>query len=424
MRQRAKIVIGAILSGAIDLTLGSAAQAQINGRSLANAAEADAVGSRPRLAYDAVGIDLGSFLMYPSAEAKLTYDDNVYDSDVDRRSDANFVFSPKVLIQSQWSRHSLSFTANADIQRYTKLHSENNDQYAVALDGRFDISQAIALGADGSYGRHSEPRGSLGDVIIGGEPSRYDEGVGKLTATVTAGDVLLTANGGVEYYNYLPVLVGDTRVSQDYRDRNVYSASLRADYSVGPGLRLFVTGSDNVQRYTTNFGDIDQNSHGYEILGGVSFGLTELLSGEIGIGYLSQSYAQQSFGTVAGISYNGKLIWNPTTLLTVTLTGDRTLQQSPLFDQSGIIEDSFGATVDYELLRNLVLSLSGKGIFDDYRGIDRHERLYTLDFSGRYLINRMLEADLEFNHRQERATGLLGRQYTGSSVSLGLTVKK
>jgi hypothetical protein len=418
------IFAGPVVSIAIAFGGGGAAQSQVVGRSLANAAEADAVALRPRLAYDAAGLDLGSFVVYPSVETKLTYDDNVYDSAVDRRSDGNLVISPKIRVQSQWARNSLTFAAGADIQRYRALHTENNNQYSFAADGRFDISQAVALSADTSYGRYTEPRGSLGDVVIGGEPGRYDHATAAATATAQTGDVLLTASGGVEYYNYLPIQVGDSLVSQDFQDRIAYTASLRADYSVGPGLRIFVSGSGNIQRYRSEFVGIDQNSHGIAVLTGIAFGLTELISGEVGVGYLSQSYAQPSFGTVAGVTYSGKVVWNPTTLLTLTLNGNRTLQQSPLFDQAGVLEDSVGMKVDYEFLRNFLISLSGTGVIDDYRGIDRHELLYAVDLTGQYLINRVLAIDLDFNHRHESASGTFVRKYSGSSVSLGLTVKK
>ena len=418
------IFAGPVLSVAIAFGWSAAAQSQVIGRSLANAAEADAVALRPRLAYDAAGLDLGSFLVYPSVETKLTYDDNVYDSDVDRRSDENLVISPKIRVQSQWARNSLALTAGADIQRYRALHTQNNNQYSFAADGRFDISRAVALSVDTSYGRYTEPRGSLGDVVIGGEPGRYDHATAAATATAQTGDVLLTASEGVEYYNYLPIRLNDSLVSQDYQDRIAYSAGLRGDYSVGPGLRVFVSGSDNIQRYQSEFGGINQNSHGISVLSGIAFGLTELISGEVGVGYLSQSYAQPSFGTVAGVTYSGKIVWNPTTLLTVTLNGNRTLQQSPLFDQAGVLEDSAGMKVDYEFLRNLLISLSGTGVIDDYRGIDRHEMLYAVDLTGQYLINRVVAIDLDINHRHESATGTLVRRYSGSSVSLGLTLKK
>ncbi len=417
--------VGAASAVCIGLNAASAhAQQLAVSQSLAVAAQDEAVMSRSRPDYDAVGISVDGFRVFPSLEGALEYDDNIYNSDNNKRADESFIISPKVEVQSQWDRHALNLSAGGAFDRYFKLGSEDTDQYNFDGNGRLDITHAIALDLDGSFARRAEARGSFGDVIIGGEPSRYNDAAAKGKFVVQFANVTIAAGGGVEDFNYLPIHINDVVFSQNYRDRLEADGSLRLDYAVGPGLRAFVAGTYNNQNYRERVDGIEQDSHGYDVLGGVNFGLTHLLSGEIGIGYISQKYVQPGFGTIGGFSYEGKLVWNPTALVTLTAAAAKTLQQSPLTDQQGILEDNLSLKVDYELLRNLILSLRGSGVFDRYKGIDRRDRLYVADFNVRYLINRALEAGLLVNHRHQGSLGIIGRKYSGSSVSFSLTVKR
>ena len=42
---------------------------------------------------------------------------------------------------------------------------------------------------------------------------------------------------------------------------------------------------------------------------------------------------------IGGLAYNVRLTWNPTPLTTVTVTGARTIQQSPFANQAGILKN-------------------------------------------------------------------------------------
>jgi len=392
--------------------------------SLADFALTQSVLARSRPDYDALGIKAGGFDVYPLLQTSFSYNDNIYNSDILKRADEAFTLQPDITARSHWTRHALVLDAGATLTRFVDTPSENSDQYHVTADSRLDVTHAITAALGGGYQRLVEARGSFGDVIVGGEPTRFDTYNAHGSTTVEVSRFLVTPGLSYIAYSYLNVFDGDAVISQSYRDHHEVDASMRIDYSVSPGLRLFGTGVYNTQLYTHHVDGLSQNSHGFTALAGVTFGLSELMSGEFGVGYLEENYVDPRLSNVDGFSYEGKLTWNPTPLLTVTLGASKTLQQSPFVNQTGILVDNVGLTLDYELLRNLILSASGGFESDDYRGIDRHDRLYTEQVRARYLVNRMLEAGLVLDHRQQTTSGTVGRQYAGTSVSLTASLKR
>lgn len=399
------------------------AHAQLTGQTLADVADAESVGARWRGAYDPSGIAIGAFTLNSSIEARATYDSNVYNTDAVRRSDKIFNLAPHVDLQTRSPDFDLTLRGDANIQRFASLSAENNEQYDFSADSRISLSRAAGVSLSAFHGRHSELRGTLGDIVVGA-PNQYVRTGGEAGAAVDVDGIVLSATGRVEKINYLAVKLGDDTFTQDYRDRTAYTGTLRASARIGPGMRAFVSGDYNKQQYRKDIGADGQDSHGYSVLGGIDFGLTELLSGEIGVGYLEQTYRTGAVRTVGGVTYHGRVMWNVTPLVTATLSGGRTLQQSPFFNQAGIVEDNVALHVDYELLRNLILSFTEAGTFDDYRGINRRDRLYTSDVSARYLLNRGMEAGLRFNHRHQSSSGTSARPYTGTSVTVSLILKR
>lgn len=401
-----------------------AAQSPGGFRSLADAAGSDAVQQRGRPAYDAIGIDVGGFRLMPTARARVSYDDNIFNSGAVRLRDTVFTLRPAATLASQWSRHGISIAADASIERYARNSIANADQYGVTANGRYDVSRSVVLGLVARHARMVEPRGTLGEIAIGGEPSRYDTDTATATATLLLPLVNLAASAGLSRVDYSDVRLGDgATLSQSFRDRRQHDLGLRADVPIGPGLRLFASGSWNDQRYGERIGGIDQDSRGYNLLGGIGFGVTDLISGEVGLGYIAQRYRQPGFGTIGGLSYNARMTWNPTRLTTVSLRANRAIQQSPFIDQSGVTQDRADLTADHELLRNLILSATAGLVRERYEA-GRTDRRFSLNAGARLLVNRGLELGVEAGHRRQTSSGRFARPYGGSSVSVSILLKQ
>src|SRR5262245_54529551 len=97
---------------------------------------------QPRPAYDPPRLKLGSFLLSPSIEQTLSYDDNIFASGRIRAGDVISTSSEALDFQSQWSRHSLGGRATFAQQVYGDHSSEDANLFGVEGRGRLDVSNS------------------------------------------------------------------------------------------------------------------------------------------------------------------------------------------------------------------------------------------------------------------------------------------
>lgn len=380
--------------------------------------------ARARPDYDAVGVPVGGFVAFPSLTTSVAYDDNVFDRATPRR-DAFVDIDPRLAVQSSWSRNFLRLTGDATVERFARITSENSDRYALDALGRLDLGQATVVEANGRFARSVEARGSSGDVVLGSRPIVFFDGGGHLGVTTTSGAVTVSGRVDVDDLRYEPAQVGDQFLPQAYRDHRATVALGQVSLPIGPQIGAVVSASYNDQTYPNrDQGFVPLDAHGVVALAGVKFGLTGITSGQITVGYLHQSFLSPTFPAIAGFAYDARIAWNPTGLVSVTATARRSIEASPMTNVAGIVADDVGVTVDYELLRNLLINGRADYVAEAYRGIDRLDRRVTAGVGGRYLINQGLQLGVTYDYRDQASRGPGARPYRGNAVMLRVTVQR
>ena len=375
---------------------------------------------RPRPGYDAKGLPAGPFRVFPTVDATLGYDDNVYNTNVLVIRDRVLTIAPAVAVRSDWARHSLQLDGNMRIERYGKTTIQNNEQYHLDAIGQLDVSRAIAVNATARLERQTEPRGTLGDVLIGGQPIIYRDAAAQISTTITTNRVTLRGTAGFDGYRYNDVRVGSTTFSQRYRDHDSLTLGGEVGVLVSPNVTLYGTGNFNRQRYVLPSAATQFNAQGFTLLAGVGFELTRLISARASFGYQKQTFVDRRIGAITGPAYDVTVRWNPTTLLSVALTGRRNVQQSPVIGVSGVVSSSLALHADYELLRRLLVNASIGYDTDSYRGIDRLDRRIDAQIGARYLLSRYLTVGGSYEHRRQRSDRTFGRIYDGNTLMLTL----
>src|SRR5690606_5077372 len=75
------------------------------------------------------------------------------------------------------------------------------------------------------------------------------------------------------------------------RDNTTLSVRARAEYQQSPSFGYFVQGTYNTRDFATAPAfNPKRDSKGYELLAGINFELSALARGEVGVGYLKQSF--------------------------------------------------------------------------------------------------------------------------------------
>jgi hypothetical protein len=365
------------------------------------------VRQRPRPDYEATGQKAGGFTVYPRVTVDLEHNDNIYAVATGKTDDNIWRVKPEVAVRSDWSRHALGFFAGANVIRYTDNDTENAEEYTLAGNGRIDIDRGSNIALSAQAQRLVEPRTSPTAPTASGEPVKYDLNQGSIVLTKEFNRLRLVGRVDDKDFNYKDVRnnAGTGTIDQDFRDRNELNYGGKAEYAVSPDTAVYVSAVGNKKDYDAKGVTTDRSSDGYVVGVGANFDVSELARGDILIGYMKQSYDNAAFADIDGFSAAGRVEWFPTQLTTVGLNGSRSIEESTAVGSQGYISNNIGASIDHELLRNVLVSAAYNHGKDNYRGIDRSDKRDNFSATATYLLNRRVGLFLTYNYLKQDSSG-------------------
>jgi hypothetical protein len=365
------------------------------------------VQERQRPETDPLGLNQGAFLIYPKLEAGLGYTNNVYGSATNKVSDAYFTITPSVNIRSQWSRHSLHLMAEGDFRRFAQETLRNEDGYAFAADGRLDVYGDSNVYAQVKYQKDYEQQYSGSFPANAAQSVPFQRAIGTVRGTWQVNRMRLIGNLDLNNLKYQDTLsVSGTLLDQNYRDRSIYRGSTRLEYALNPDAAAFVQltyAKSAYDRARAGFGERDSNE--VRALGGMTFDLTALIRGSVGVGYVRRNYADARFGTAQGIATDLRIEYFPSGLTTISLSARRAIEDAILTDSAGFILTSAKIRVDHELLRNLLLYTQFDYEHDAFQEVLRRDNLFQYRLGGDYMISRNIRLAPEVSYIKRTSHG-------------------
>lgn len=301
---------------------------------------------------------VGSFIVLPSAELGTTFDSNVFATPNDEKSDVIFSIVPAVRLRSDLaSPVRLNFDALGVINRFVDNDSEDTEGYLLSHDGSWEIP---ALGEQSFFkwglanSRDWQDRGSPDDITSGAaEPTILHTSLGYVGFQYKPGPLSISPRFAVRYVDVDDArALNGTTINNDDRDRLVYSETLRVGYEFVRGYEAFVRGTVNQRRYQNTPDDdgFNRDSDGWEGVGGVRIGLTDITSFEAYAGYLSQSYDDSRLENVEGVTFGGRLNWSPRREWLMTASIDRSVQETIETDFSSYLATVYAVNAYYQLM--------------------------------------------------------------------------
>jgi hypothetical protein len=375
---------------------------------------------RTRPEYNATGIPLGSFRLYPTLAAGFSADDNIYRA-TDATSDTFWTLSPRLDLRSNWMNDALQLYAQLDRYAYDDHDTESHTNWIVGGAGKVGIAQNSYLSADAFYDDTHESRISpdLSEAAL--SPTRYRQAHVDTTGLVTFNRLALSARFDYDRYDYDDTkLIGGGFIDNGDRDRSVYEATGKASYEFAPQQSFFAQVTYDKRDFDRMFdrnGD-DRSSDGYRVDAGVAMMVTPLVQATAYAGYLKQNYSAP-LKDASGFDFNGQIDWFATQLLTVHFKASRTIEDTTVAGASSVDVRAVGASADYELLRNFILQPHVEYADNKFDGISRDDKITSAGLRGRYLMNEYLSAYADYSY-QHRATDALGRKFSDNLFTIGL----
>ncbi len=332
------------------------------------------------------------------------------------------------MFQSNWNQSMVDAYARANLARNASHSSEDTTDYSFGADGRLDIVRGSDLKAGGEFQHLTEPRTSSGSPGGALSPVQYLQSSAYASGEHVINRIKLSMKGDWTDLNYLSApAAGGGLINENDRDRHIYTMNGRVDYALSPDTALFVEADGNWRDYRLpgTIGAPARDSKGYQLLAGANFDISALIRGEIGVGYLHQSFTDfAAYPTIGGFGLRGKVEWFPSELTTVTVSGARSVEDAAIAGSGGYLSTNLGAQIDHELLRNVIVSANASYGNDAYKGIDRTDKRYNAGVNATYLINSKVGLNAGYIYFKQNSSGALaGTDFVVNRLMVGLVLQ-
>ncbi len=352
----------------------------------------------------APGLAWAGGTLYSGITAGVFYDDNVFASHSNPRSDTAFIERPELSWVKQGQNYTFTTDGYIEGREYARFNSE--DQVNGSVGAGFTVMPSDDTQVIGSarYIHAHLDRGAsdtvvnipgIGSTILDTQfnhPVAYDEGLQSIALNKRWGNWWGSIGGaGLEVQYQDPTisnLFGTTPVDLSYADGGIGAVNARVGYVIMPLTSVFAEVAGN----TRNWGVGYFNSTGYRVVGGMLFeqGPGAVLKGEIWAGYMNQEYNGLTMQSVSSWTYGLGLSAALTDKLTAVFEGRREAKEAALslaalpsgaIGASDItcatlggavcvsaVETQAGARLDYRILPNVVVGGGVTYLQLDYDG--------------------------------------------------------
>lgn len=380
--------------------------------SLTTQTERPATGTVPSSAYPTpppgpaerkrAGIPVGSFLLLPELVTRVGYDDNVFATPTNEKEDALAIFSPSLLLKSNWRRNQLRLNAGSDIGRYNRFTSENYNDYYFDGSGRLDLTRRANLFGGGGYSYNHEARTSP-DAVNGSKPTVYTDTHAFAGSAFGVGKISVRVGGSASRLNFSNVPSSTGTIINDDRDRDVAQAGGRLSYDLNARLHPFVQGNYDRRLYIMSedkFG-YHRDSSGYRVAAGLRLNFRPNVEGEVLAGFMHQSYADPRFSAVNKPDFGLRLAWRKSAASTLGFFVDRRLEETTVAGSAGYVSTRLGVNMERSLTHKWSVNAHAAVMNNDYQDIRRTDRVTDtgVGFAYRITPHVALEADYRLLNR-------------------------
>lgn len=380
------------------------------------------VRERPRPEYDTLGVRRGAFLIFPKVEISLAFEDNVFAEEEDPEQDAVVNFIPSVRAESQWSRHQVRAGLQLSTFQYGRFDTNNNTTYSANASGRLDVVRGTAVTGAVSLDHLVESRTSPSSPLEAVDPIEFDRAAFDIGASREVNRIRISGALHFQDYEYENARSFEGElIDEQFRNHTIAEQEVRVDYAISPALAVYGNAARNDWTYKEpDPSGVRRDASGYQLAVGADFDLTQLTRGRVQAGYLSQSFDDPRVEDVSGLGFLAQVEYFPTPLLTVAVNAERSVVPTGVIGAGAVVRGALGAVADYEFRRNIIITARTQYAADDYRGLDREDRILSATIGAAYLLNRRVGLNAVVSHyRQDSEGAFRGRRFSANRVQLG-----
>ncbi|MFC5066960.1 outer membrane beta-barrel protein [Flaviflagellibacter deserti] len=375
--------------------------------------------------YAPLGVRAGSFILKPSFETSGGYESNPR-AEAGGKGSTFTRAEADLDVASDWARHQFTAKIRGAYIAYQDIHDLDTPDFAgdmaLRLDARSDLKIDLAIRGTIGSDRPGDPE--VPESVVG-RTEVYTSGI-SVGATYKPNRLSIGSTLSADRYFYADSKLnnGDT-LDNSPRNYTAYELRERIGYELSPALEPFVEVAGNRHLYEADddFLQEKRDSTGVEALLGARFEPSALIAIEGKAGYGRRDPDSSKLETIDGLIAEGSLIWRPSVLTTMTLTGASSIDETTLPGASGAVNRSTSIKVEHALRRNLILT--GQLAYDrvDYEGADFVEDQYSADLGVEYRFTRSVALRARVAHLKLESS-VPGEDYTSDLIEMGLRFRR
>lgn len=356
--------------------------------------------------YPPVGIASDRLIWYPSVTGGAFYDDNVFASNSNRRSDwAGFVRPELGWRTNKWANMEAAGTAFVEKRWYDRFSSEDQFNGGAAVGGTLRPGENTQVVTRLQYLHAHEARGTSDSVNnTFTRPLQFDQLEAAGAINQRYGRVWTSVGAAAAFIRFANGDINGTPVSQDYRTGTIARVPFRLGYVVAPLTSVFVEVAVNRRDFRVT----DFDSRGYHVVGGMLFepGPGSRVKGEFFAGYMNQNYTGADLQPISTWTIGSALAFLLMPNLTATLEARRDARETSLSagqflgpgDGASVIETVAAGRLDWAILPNLVVGGGVAYLEDEFLGVGRTDRVWSPLASLKYFPNRYLTLGFDYRY--------------------------
>ncbi len=306
-----------------------------------------------------LGLRAGAFLLYPELEADAIVTDNVNQTKHGRKADIGERTSIGLRLNSNWSRHALSFSLTGQDIVWSRIGLDEltlSSTAALRLDVRRNLKTTLRAGYDLGHEKDSPKR--LIHTLTGAVETEF--GAGRLRPALTLGVMrVFYDDRGLE---------GRLRNPSD-EDYIEPSAALRLEWDTGAMIRPYVeTGGDmRLHDRSRDSSGNKRDTHGMYGEIGLVFD-DAVWSGRIGLRGAIRHYEDDAYADIRGLGLNAALAWRPTRLTTVDFSAGFAIDETTTAGARAVKRSTANIRITHALRQNFEVGGNFGIEHDDYVG--------------------------------------------------------
>jgi hypothetical protein len=377
--------------------------------------------------FDPTGVQVGAFNFRPAIAYARGYDTNPARIGTGPTSSSWFnLYAPELRVDSNWDRHALTASFFGTYATYDTYHSLDRPTADGRINGRIDVTRDSRIDLEGRFLLGTDRPGSPNIQADLAHLPIYTTIGGSTGFTERFNRLELTVKGGVDRTEYQrSEFVNGQTESNDDRNYNQYGGQFRVGYEILPGIRPFVEVGAYHRVHDLSFDrfEFERDSNGWTARAGTSVNLVRTLTGEIAVGYLTQTFEDPRLQKVGGLAVDGALVWSATALTTARLIATTTINESPLSGVSGTFTRQIGLQVEHAFRRWLIATAGFTYARDVYVGDIRADNRYIASIAMTYILSRELQLRAEFREEWQHSN-IPGSNYAASIWLMGVRLQR